>query len=192
MESYIVYRSERLSALSLAFDPGQEFRSIVDQFGEIAYPDLRLNPELVSFAILELVSNSIRAHKERGIADEVQVTLAMEEGEFRVTVTDSGRGFDPGRLPYDLDAPAETVDVMSEAFLEYRERYGSTRFGMGLYVAKKTFPRFRLRFVDGGGNSCPWYSGMVKGTRIDLAYPLGGGDGVEDIEAVATLEEAGA
>jgi anti-sigma regulatory factor (Ser/Thr protein kinase) len=187
MGSYIAFRSQSLKSLRLSFSPEGEFRAVVDTFGEIGYPSLPVNSELISFALLELVSNSIRAHRERKVADPVAVKLEAADEEFRATVLDAGRGFDPGRLPYDLFAPVSEVDIMSDSFASYREEHGGSRFGMGLYVAKKTFPRFSLQFVDAQEQPCPWFSGAVRGTRIELGLPLS-----PRPEAVgeASLEEA--
>lgn len=196
MGSYIVFRSRSVKSLSLSFSPDEEFRSVVDTFGEIGYPSLPINSDLVSFALLELVSNSIRAHRERMVAEPVAVTLDVASEELRATVLDSGRGFDPSRLPYDLAAPVSDVDIMSEDFAAYREIHGGSRFGMGLYVAKKTFPRFSLEFVDAQDQPCPWFSGAVKGTRIELGLPLAvafdhdsiEGQGIEEAEAVMEIK----
>lgn len=188
MTSYIVYRTQRLRTLLLKFSPNVEFRRIVDDFNDISYPPTAVNPELLSFAILELVSNSIRAHREKGIDEEVKVTLLVDSGEFHATILDSGRGFDPTKLPYDLDARPECVDVMSESFIEYRELHGGSRFGMGLYVAKKTFREFRLSFVDGQGKACPWFSGMVKGTKVDLGLPIVEKEAFQSLECLDDLE----
>jgi anti-sigma regulatory factor (Ser/Thr protein kinase) len=172
MGSYIAFRSRSLKSLCLSFPPEGEFRAVVDTFGEIGYPSLPVNSELISFALLELVSNSIRAHRERKVADPVAVRLEAADEEFRATVLDAGRGFDPSRLPYDLFAPASDVDIMSDSFAAYREEHGGSRFGMGLYVAKKTFSRFSLQFVDAQEQPCPWFSGAVRGTRIELGLPF--------------------
>lgn len=192
MTSSIVYRTKEVTSLLLTIDPGTEFRRIVDDFEEIHYPPLRVNPELVSFALLELVSNSIRAHREKGITDAVLVQIAAEGGELRARVQDSGRGFDPSLLPYDIDAAPENVDLMSDAFAEYRRRHDGSRFGMGLYVAKKTFRKFQLAFVDAGDRPCPWFSGKVKGTRIDMTLPLARpeDDAAADVEEISSFEEA--
>jgi len=114
----------------------------------------------------------VRAHREKAVAEEVRVGFSAGGGELSVTILDAGRGFDPTLLPYDLEAPPDSIDLLGDSFAEYRERHGGSRFGMGLYIAKRTFPRFRLSFVDREGRPCPWFSGSVKGTRIDLAAPL--------------------
>jgi sensor histidine kinase regulating citrate/malate metabolism len=197
MASYIVYRSQQLESLLLSFSPDEEFRGIVDSFSEIGYPPLPVNPELVSFALLELVSNSIRAHREKGVPDKVNVSLRAEGGLLRATVLDAGRGFDPSLLPYDLDAAPDDVDIMSDGFSSYRQRHGGSRFGMGIYVAKKTFRSFSLCFVDSQSSPCPWFSGKVRGTRIELALPLRDGPapaqgGSGEDELLESLEEANA
>ena len=194
MTSYLEYRSQKLMSLLLTFSPDEEFRVILDSFKDITYPPISVNPELISFALLELVSNSIRAHRERGVTEAVKVKLSIEDGEFRATVQNSGRGFDPTLLPYDINSKPETVDVMSDSFAAYRQQFGGSRFGMGLYVAKKTFADFRLGFVDGAENPCPWFSGTVKGTKIDLSLPLLDSDAAMAdsgrASAVEDLEEA--
>lgn len=193
MASYIVYRSQKLTSLHLHFSPDIEFRVIVDNLGEIFWPPLPVNPELVTFAILELVSNSIRAHREKGVTEPVRVELKAESGELSACVLDAGRGFDPSLLPYDINAGVESINVMSEEFSHYRDNHQGKRFGMGLYVARKTFKRFSLDFVDSQERSCPWYSGKVKGTRIELVLPITEGlvafslphaDGARDVQAV--------
>jgi anti-sigma regulatory factor (Ser/Thr protein kinase) len=190
MGSYIVFRSRSVKSLSLSFSPAAEFRSVVDTFGEIEYPRLPVNSDLVSFALLELVSNSIRAHREQRVTEPVAVTLNAAGEEFHVVVLDSGRGFDPSRLPYDLAAPVTDVDIMGDAFAAYRDVHGGSRFGMGLYVAKKTFPRFSLEFVDAHEQPCPWFSGAIKGTRIELGLPLALDSSLEQTEAEADGVEA--
>lgn len=201
---YIVYRAQRVATLLLTIPPEVEFRTVVDSFAEVGYPPLAAKADIVSFALLELVSNSMRAHRERGIGEPVKVSFNAAGSELGISVLDSGRGFDPRLLPYDLDAPVETVDLLSDSFAEYQRRYGGSRFGMGLYVAKKTFPRFSLSFVDRSDRSCPWFSGLVKGTRIDLglpivesgaAPPLGArgesADPADEVEELSPLEEVG-
>jgi anti-sigma regulatory factor (Ser/Thr protein kinase) len=172
MSPYLEYRSQRYSTLSLEIDPGTEFRQVVDDFGELRYPPIGVNHDLVGFALLELVSNSIRAHKEHGVDEPVRVTFAATDRELGITVLDSGRGFNPALLPYDIGAPVETVDLMGDAFASYRDRSGGSRFGMGIYSARKIFPRFSIAFVDRSGSRCPWFAGAVRGTRIDLGIGL--------------------
>ncbi len=145
-----------------------EFRHIVEDFGTLRFPPIGVNHDLIGFALLELISNSIRAHRERSVLEPVMVTFTASDEELAITVLDAGRGFNPSLLPYDLEASIDTVDLMGDAFAAYRDRNGNRRFGMGIYSVKKIFPRFSLTFIDRAGQPCPWYSGIVKGTRIDL------------------------
>lgn len=172
MVPYVEYRSQRFSTLLLEFDPAEEFRLAVEKLGELHYPSIPVNPDLVSFALLELLSNSIRAHRDRKVLEPVRLDIAVTEEELAFSVIDAGRGFNPALLPYDLNAPPPAVDLMDSNFTEYRERYGGTRFGMGLFVAKKTFPRFSLSFIDREERPCSWFSGSVRGTKIELGIPL--------------------
>lgn len=85
---------------------------------------------------------------------------------------------------------------MSDQFSSYRQRHAGSRFGMGIYVAKKTFRDFHLGFVDASSQPCPWFSGKVKGTVIELGLPLiprpadGDGEAMAELEMVGNLEEA--
>jgi len=189
MVPYVEYRSQRVSTLHLEINPDSEFRIAVDEFGQLRYPPLGVNPDLIGFVLLELVANSLRAHRERGVNEAVRVSFTAEEDGLSVVVVDSGRGFDPSLLPYRLEEPVANIDLMGEAFAEYRERNGGSRFGMGIYSVKKIFPRFALKFVDREGNPCPWYSGMVRGTRIELGIPYVEGEPVAAMDEAATLEE---
>lgn len=197
MAPYLEYRSERSRSLRLDYRPDVEFRDVVDGLGSLRYPELAVKSDLVTYALLELVSNSLRAHREKGVAEPVVLSFRVEEGELAISLRDAGRGFDPGKLPYDLDSDPEQVDLMSPAFLDYRERNGGSRFGVGLYVAKRTFGRFRLSFVDRYDRPCPWFSGHVKGTLVEagvaLALPAAAerpGPAIPDLEDLECLEEA--
>jgi anti-sigma regulatory factor (Ser/Thr protein kinase) len=168
MPLYLEYRSQRYSTLRIEVDPTVEFRLVVEDFATLRFPPIGVNHDLVGFALLELISNSIRAHLEHGVTEPVSVSFAAGAEGLSVTVLDAGRGFNPSLLPYDLAAPVDSIDLMGEAFMAYREKNSNRRFGMGIYSVKKIFPRFSLDFVDREGRSCPWFAGAVRGTRIDL------------------------
>lgn len=190
MTPYLEYRDSKSQELTLRFAPGQEFRQVVDAVRSVKLPPLPLNAELAAFSVLELLSNSIRAHRERGVGEEVEVRYSIADNRLSIEILDAGRGFDPGRLPYCLDGSPDTVDLRSESFAEYRMRHGNGRFGMGLLAARKTFPAFDLTFVDRDQCPCPWYSGMVRGTRIVLSAPVASEAWSEDLEELPLAEEA--
>ena len=94
--------------------------------------------------------------------------MTVSDGRLVVAIRDFGGGFDPTRLPYDLDADPPTLDLHSPSFEEYQKQNGYKRFGMGIYVAKKTFDEFRLVFLDQQDRPAPWAPGQVAGTLITL------------------------
>lgn len=189
MTPYLEFMNKKSLDLTLRFEPDQEFRQVVDAVRSVKLPPLPLNEELAAFSVLELLSNSIRAHRERGVREEVELRYAILDNRLSIEILDSGRGFDPGRLPYRLDSPLDRIDPRSEAFMEYRLRCGNGRFGLGLLAARKTFPTFTLSFIDRAKCPCPWYSGMVRGTRIMLSAPLASEAWSEDLEELPPAEE---
>ena len=160
--------------IRLAVSPHADFREVIRTLGEIQIPPTRVNDEHIRFAVLELLNNSIRAHREKEESRDILVDLTVADGRLVVAIRDFGGGFDPKRLPYDLDADPSTLDLQSPSFEDYQKRNGYKRFGMGIYVAKKTFSEFRLVFLDIRDRPSPWTSGGVIGTLITLAVQTQG------------------
>ena len=160
--------------IRLAVSPHADFREVIRTLGEIQIPPTRVNNEHIRFAVLELLNNSIRAHREKKESRDILVDLTVADGRLVVAIRDFGGGFDPKRLPYDLDADPATLDLQSPSFEDYQKRNGYKRFGMGIYVAKKTFSEFRLVFLDTRDRPSPWTSGGVVGTLITLAVQTQG------------------
>jgi signal transduction histidine kinase len=160
-------------SLRLTIDPGAEYRDILSAFDSIALPTTPLGADNLRFAVLELVNNSLRAHRERGIQKEILVDIYDTDDLLIIQIRDFGGGFDPGKLPYSLDADVKTVDIMGEPFQEYQKKNDFKRFGMGLYIAKKSFDQFLLLFLDGKGAPVPWTPGTTAGTLIRLSIATG-------------------
>jgi anti-sigma regulatory factor (Ser/Thr protein kinase) len=155
-------------SVRLAVSPKADFRQIIHTFDAIEMPRTRVSVENIRFAILELVNNSLRAHREKGEERDILVSLAVAAGRFSVAVRDFGGGFDPRRLPYDLDADPAGLDLHSAPFEEYQKRNGYKRFGMGIIVARKTFDSFHLQFLDERDMPSPFVLGRIVGTLISL------------------------
>jgi anti-sigma regulatory factor (Ser/Thr protein kinase) len=168
----IVYRDAQKTALRFLIKPNTPFQEILAYFSEIRYPDTEIADERINFAILELVSNSLRAHQEKQRGESIVVEFRCDENALRVAIQDAGGGFDPAGLPYSFDEPVSSLDMMSPAFESYRERHKNQRFGMGLVAVRRIFPRFSLAFVDNEMNFIDWPSDVIVGTRIDLEMPL--------------------
>jgi anti-sigma regulatory factor (Ser/Thr protein kinase) len=153
----------------LRVNPLADFREVIRILEEIGMPPTRVRAEHIRFAILELLNNSIRAHREKGENRDIFLDLTVLDSRLAITIRDFGGGFDPSRLPYDLSADPNTLDLQSAPFAEYQKQNNYKRFGMGIYVAKRTFDDFRLAFLDHAGNPTAWSPGAIEGTVITLS-----------------------
>jgi anti-sigma regulatory factor (Ser/Thr protein kinase) len=160
--------------IRLSVNPQADFRQVIHTLEEIVLPPVRVNEEHVRFAVLELLNNSIRAHREKGEPRDISIDLTISDGKLVVTIRDFGGGFDTESLPYDLRQDPSLVDPRSAAFEEYQRRSGFKRFGMGIYVARKTFDDFRLVFLDHRDQPMSWKPGQTVGTLITVSVGVRG------------------
>ncbi|MBN2049950.1 MAG: ATP-binding protein [Spirochaetales bacterium] len=165
----IVYCDKAYKKIRLNISPGAKFNTILSTINRIDYPGTPVKSEHINYAILELINNSLRAHRERDEKDPVTVEFSVKPPNLHVDIIDRGGGFNPGKLPFSLSADPDTVDIHNEEFNVYRKQNDYKRFGMGFYIVKKTFQTFELSFYDGSGNPVPWEHGNVIGTRINLS-----------------------
>ena len=155
--------------IRLSIDPHADFREVIRILDAIVIPPSRVSNEHIRFAILELLNNSIRAHREKGESRDIWIDLSALDGRFMVSVRDFGGGFDTKKLPYDLASDPQTLDLHSASFDEYQKKNEYKRFGMGIYVARKTFDEFRLVFLDERDRPMSFHPGRTAGTLITLA-----------------------
>ena len=169
MVESLALRSRRCRQLRLNIHPTAEYRRVLDILNSLDLPASVGSPENVKFAVLELISNSLRAHRERRVREPVHTLLRYEDGYLTVTIRDFGGGFDPSTLPYDLEGDVQAVDPNDASFQEYQKRNNFQRFGMGLLVARRVFPSFSLAFLDAEGRQVSWGEGAVSGTLIRMS-----------------------
>ena len=165
----LALRGRRCRQLRLNIHPAAEYRKVLDVLNSLDLPASVGNPENVKFAVLELISNSLRAHRERRVEERVLTVMRCEDGRLTVTIRDFGGGFDPYSLPYDLEGEVQAVDPNGSRFQEYQKRNKFQRFGMGLLVARRVFPSFSLVFMDAAGRQVRWGEGAVSGTFIRMS-----------------------
>ncbi len=156
-------------SIRLSVNPQADFRQVIRTLEAIVLPPVRVSEEHVRFAVLELLNNSIRAHRERGEQRDISIDLAISDGKLVVTIRDFGGGFDTSKLPYALEDEPSSLDLHSSEFEDYQRRNGFKRFGMGIYVARKTFDDFRLVFLDHRDQPMSWKPGETAGTLIVLS-----------------------
>jgi anti-sigma regulatory factor (Ser/Thr protein kinase) len=169
MGNYFDFQNRQSEQVTVTIHPEADFREILKTLESITFPDFVVNAENIKYAVLELISNSLRAHRENRIDKQVVAVFRAEDTKVDIEVKDYGGGFDPGRLPYPLETPADRVDLTSDAFEAYQEKHRYTRFGMGLLVTKKTFPRFQVIFFDEEGQPVRWGEREVTGTVVRVS-----------------------
>jgi anti-sigma regulatory factor (Ser/Thr protein kinase) len=165
----IIYDGKPYKNIILKISITAPFREILKKINELNYPCSEAVSEPVRFAVLELLNNSLRAHREKEITDDIVIDFKITGLELFIQITDSGGGFDLTRLPYDLSDNPESIDVNSEVFQEYREKNHYQRFGMGLLAGKKVFQDFEVLFYGQDGTITPWQPGLTKGTIIRMS-----------------------
>lgn len=169
MENYLLFEVKTTNHATLRIHPDVDFREILRAVTALEFVPPPENQDSVKHAVLELISNSIRAHRDKGIRSSVTVTFRTDHGRLEVAIKDLGLGFDPAALPYDLGEDYQSVDPTSERFKLYQQRHNYARFGMGLLLARRVFQHFELSFFDARGRTVPWRQGDVQGTLIHLA-----------------------
>lgn len=168
--SSILYNGKSYKNIILKISVKAPFREILKKINELVLPCSAMSSEPIRFAILELVNNSIRAHRENGSDQDIQLEFRLIADTLNIVLKDAGGGFDTAALPYDLSASPESIDVNSFAFQEYREKNSYQRFGMGLLAVKKVFDTCEILFYDQENNTGPWTRGKTQGTIIKMTY----------------------
>ncbi|MFQ3620250.1 MAG: ATP-binding protein [Spirochaetales bacterium] len=170
----IIYKKKKLRELRLKIHPHTKIHQIVPLLNHISFKPSLDKKDHVSYALLELINNSLRAHREKKIQEPILVKLRGDSTRLQVEVKDSGGGFDPTKLPYDIFSSQIPENLHTDPFVQYRRIHENKRFGIGLLIAKKVFHRFHLEFVDAEGNPRSWGDPAIVGTRIraDIEPPL--------------------
>ncbi len=171
---YIKYNGKKYRSVLIRLSSKTDFSEILDEFHNLFFNGIdEKKLENIRYSLLELVNNSIRAHKEMKSDELITLRFSMEEREILTILEDRGGGFDKSRLPYDLDQDVHDIDINDDSFMAYREEHGYHRFGMGLLVTKRTFDSFVLKFIDSGGElTSDFNKGETAGTHIELRSRL--------------------
>ncbi len=171
---YIVFEGIKYKKIALNIATGAPFHEILKKINSIGIQECNQEEE-IRYAIMELVNNSLRAHRQNSIKEDIRTELKIQEGKLFVTITDKGPGFDIKNLPYNIETPAAEVDTNSIEFQRYREKHRYKHFGMGLLVARRQFPEFKITFFDTSVMPVTYAEGKVAGTRIEMSMRLNNG-----------------
>lgn len=164
----LFYKEARFKVIRLHIHPHSDMRTVLKTMDSIRFPNFGVSANNIRYAVLELLNNSLRAHRENGVSKRIRVLFQVNDERFRVSVKDFGGGFDLQDLPYSIQANPEEIDPNSKEFIEYREVNHFLRFGLGLYVVKKTFHTVKITFFDNRGLPVTWEKGKTVGTLVNL------------------------
>ncbi|OQX28868.1 MAG: hypothetical protein B0D92_06700 [Spirochaeta sp. LUC14_002_19_P3] len=139
--------------LTLYFNPYLPFSSTVEQVNALKF-HAQISDESIRVALLELLANSIRAHREKQISSKVKLEIRRNKRCIAISLTDRGGGFSPKKPP--PLAPSAR----------------NPRFGMGLNLAKKLLPTMNIRFYNAQNSFIPYTPGKTEGTHIDIVLEL--------------------
>ncbi len=165
---YIKYKEKKYKSVTIKLSQNSDFNDLLREFNQLYFTDVGAEMEHIRYAVLELVNNSIRAHKERISHELITLKFRMETHDLLIVIKDAGGGFDTSVLPYNIHDDVTDIDMNSISFQDYREKHGYNRFGMGLLVTKRTFHDFLISFYDNQGESQDWRKGKTIGTIITL------------------------
>ncbi len=165
---HIVFQGRKYKRVVMNISGDASFHKILKQVNGLTIPDSPHDDEHTRYAMLELINNSLRAHREKGISDVIRTELYVKEETLDIHIIDRGGGFDVGELPYNIDDTIGDIDTNSGRFQEYRESNQYKKFGMGLIVARRLFPVFNVHFYDENEKDVPYASSGVVGTRIEM------------------------
>lgn len=166
----ILYKDKAYKKLNLKISPKAKFSTILSTINEVQIPNSPVKSEHIVYAVLELINNSLRAHRENNVNDPITVHFEVTPPNLNIDIVDRGGGFNPEQLPFSLQEDPDMVDLQHDRFQEYRKQNDYKRFGMGFYIVKKTFQTVELSFYDQDGNPVSWQQDSnVLGTRINLS-----------------------
>ena len=168
----MVFKKKQYRKIRLAVHPRAPFRKVLRILEELELPNTGISADHVKYALLEMISNSLRAHRSHEVEENIHICFELldePQDRIQISVLDKGHGFDPDSLPYSLDDDPESIDLNSTVFQEYRRRNNYERFGMGLPLVLRTFDTFAIEFKDPEGNPISWHPDRVRGTTITVS-----------------------
>ncbi|MEM5947983.1 ATP-binding protein [Spirochaetia bacterium 38H-sp] len=159
--------------IKLSIHAGAKITEVFALLKKIEMNGFEEESQSIVYALIELISNSLRAQRSKKVNIPVQLIMEIKDNTFLAMIKDHGGGFDPGKLPYDISMPAEKIDTQSHEFKEYREKTNNKHFGLGIYIAKKIFDKLSISFFDGEETQTKTYSPSIQGTIIKCSLKIG-------------------
>lgn len=168
MDKYIEYGTTKCKKLVFRISPETPFQEILAKLNRVKFIGSSISTEHITYSVLELLNNSLRAQREKNTNDPILLRFQERKEGFHIYIRDWGGGFDISELPYDIHTKVEEIDIHNEDFERYRQEHEYMRFGLGLYLARKTFPFFSISFIDPHEKPIDWDPRITAGTIIEL------------------------
>ncbi len=103
----ILFRKKRLRELRFKILPHCRIHQIVPVLNAVAFYPILEKKDHISYALMELINNALRAHREKGVKEPILVRLQARSSYLRIEVKDKGGRFrSPKKLPYNPSTPA--------------------------------------------------------------------------------------
>jgi len=167
-DNYIEYNDQKCRKLVFRISPNTPFQEILSKLNRIQFVGCSISTEHITYSVLELLNNSLRAQREQKNENPILLKFQKTRAGFTIYLRDWGGGFDISELPYDINTSIEEIDIHNQEFEQYRQAHEYMRFGLGLYLARKTFPVFSLFFIDHQEKPTDWNPKITAGTVIEL------------------------
>lgn len=168
---YLRFEGKEYQNLNIKISVKAPFKTILNDMNKVELLKTDISQEHVRYAILELINNSLRAHRDKEEDRNILLKMRSKEDGIEIELIDWGGGFDLEELPYSLDQNYDEIDMQSPRFQSYRERFQYRRFGMGILSTKKVFPHFEILFHK-DENVCEYKPGETSGTLIRLGVSI--------------------
>ena len=166
---HLVYKNELYRNLIFNISDKAPLNAILKYINLVESGILSEKEEHILYSTMELLNNALRAQKETGCRNcPVRLKFSADDEYLTIEIKDSGGGFDPAILPYDLSTPPFEVDLESPTFQRYREKYEYKRFGMGILTARQLADIFKLQFHGRGEKSDRFVEGLTEGTIVTM------------------------
>ncbi len=69
----MIFRKKRCRKVKISIKPVVEFKQVLDALDDLELPETDAKPQDIKYAVLEMINNSIRVHRDHGIDEPLSV-----------------------------------------------------------------------------------------------------------------------
>ena len=118
---YIEFEKKKCQSLTLRISPQTSFQYILARINKINFVGSNHPSEHIIYSILELLNNSLRAHRDRKVEKPILLEINTCSSGFEIQIQDWGGGFDIRSLPYSMNSDPDEIDIHDTEFEKYRQ-----------------------------------------------------------------------